>query len=228
MLEEARLSHARDHAVARALFLALFFVSGFTALIYQIVWQRVLTLFTGADLESVTLVVAAFMAGLGFGSLAGGQLADRLGARGRLFALAIAEFAIAAFALAAALRAKPGLSAADLAGGKPRLVNIFASWCVPCIGEVKVLQALKARGVAIDGIAVRDRAEDVADFLARNGDPYERIGSDPQSGVQISLGSSGVPESFVVDGRGVIRYQHIGAIEQADVPLIMAKLEDAK
>jgi len=135
---------------------------------------------------------------------------------------------VPAFALAAALPAKPGLSAADLAGGKPRLVNIFASWCVPCIGEVKVLQALKARGVAIDGIAVRDRAEDVADFLARNGDPYERIGSDPQSGVQISLGSSGVPESFVVDGRGVIRYQHIGAIEQADVPLIMAKLEDAK
>jgi len=135
---------------------------------------------------------------------------------------------VPAFALAAALPAKPGLSAADLATGKPRLVNIFASWCVPCIGEVKVLQALKARGVAIDGIAVRDRAEDVADFLARNGDPYERIGSDPQSGVQISLGSSGVPESFIVDGRGVIRYQHIGAIEQADVPLIMAKLEDAK
>ncbi len=135
---------------------------------------------------------------------------------------------VPAFALAAAVPAKPGLSAADLASGKPRLVNIFASWCVPCIGEVKVLQALKARGVAIDGIAVRDRAEDVADFLARNGDPYERIGSDPQSGVQISLGSSGVPESFVVDGRGVIRYQHIGAIEQADVPLILAKLEDAK
>jgi cytochrome c biogenesis protein CcmG/thiol:disulfide interchange protein DsbE len=132
------------------------------------------------------------------------------------------------FALAAAVPTKPGLNSAGLATGKPRLVNIFASWCVPCIGEVKVLQELKVRGVAIDGIAVRDRAEDVADFLARNGDPYERIGSDPQSGLQISLGSSGVPESFVVDGRGIIRYQHIGAIEASDVPLIMAKLEAAR
>lgn len=135
---------------------------------------------------------------------------------------------VPAFALPAALPGATGLKSTDLRTGEPRLLNLFASWCVPCIGEVKVLQDLKARGVAIDGIAVRDRVEDVADFLARNGDPYERIGSDPQSGVQISLGSSGVPESFIVDGRGVIRYQHIGAIEPADVPLILAKLEDAK
>src|SRR6185503_19688975 len=108
-----------------------------------------------------------------------------------------------------------------------RLVNVFASWCVPCITEVRVLQQLAARGVTIDGIAVRDRPEDVADFLARNGDPYERIGSDARSQVQIALGSSGVPESFVIDGRGVIRYQHVGRIKEADVPLILAKLEAA-
>lgn len=135
---------------------------------------------------------------------------------------------VPAFALPAALPTKPALSSADLASGKPRLVNIFASWCVPCIGEVKVLQQLKSKGVPIDGIAVRDRPEDIADFLASNGDPYERIGSDSQSGVQIALGSSGVPESFVVDGRGVIRYQHIGPIEEADVPAILAKLEQAR
>ena len=135
---------------------------------------------------------------------------------------------VPAFALAAALPSKPALASADLASGRPRLVNIFASWCVPCISEVKVLQKLKSRGVAIDGIAVRDRPEDLADFLARNGDPYERIGSDPQSGVQISLGSSGVPESFVVDGQGIIRYQHIGPIEAGDVPMILAKLEQAR
>jgi cytochrome c biogenesis protein CcmG, thiol:disulfide interchange protein DsbE len=135
---------------------------------------------------------------------------------------------VPAFNLPAALPAKPGLTAADLATGQPRLVNIFASWCVPCIAEVRVLQQLKGRGVMIDGIAVRDRPEDVADFLARNGDPYERIGSDAQSQVQIALGSSGVPESFVVDGRGIIRYQHIGPIEAADVPMILAKLEQAR
>ena len=132
------------------------------------------------------------------------------------------------FILGAALPTKPALSSSDLATGRPRLVNIFASWCVPCITEVRVLQQLKVRGVAIVGIAVRDRSEDVADFLARNGDPYERIGSDPQSQVQISLGSSGVPESFVVDGRGVIRYQHIGPIEANEVPMILRVLERAR
>ena len=100
--------------------------------------------------------------------------------------------AVPAFTLPAALPSKPGLAATDLATGQPRLVNIFASWCVPCVAEVKVLQELKRRGVAIDGIAVRDSPREVADFLARNGDPYARIGSDAQSQVQIALGSSGV------------------------------------
>jgi cytochrome c biogenesis protein CcmG/thiol:disulfide interchange protein DsbE len=135
---------------------------------------------------------------------------------------------VPAFALPAALPAKPALAAADLATGRPHLVNVFASWCVPCITEIRVLQQLKTRGVAIDGIAVRDRPEDLADFLASNGDPYERIGSDAQSRVQIALGSSGVPESFVVDGKGVIRYQHVGPIEASDVPMILAKLEKAR
>jgi thiol-disulfide isomerase/thioredoxin len=58
------------------------------------------------------------------------------------------------------------LSSADLATGSPRLVNIFASWCVPCIAEAPVLLELKRRGVPIDGIAIRDRPEDVAAFLA--------------------------------------------------------------
>ena len=135
---------------------------------------------------------------------------------------------IPTFILPAALPTKATFGSDDLATGQPRLVNIFASWCVPCITEVKVLQQLKARGVHIDGIAVRDRPEDVASFLAERGDPYERIGSDAQSQVQISLGSSGVPESFVVDGKGIIRYQHIGPITDADVPMILGKLEQSK
>jgi cytochrome c biogenesis protein CcmG/thiol:disulfide interchange protein DsbE len=132
------------------------------------------------------------------------------------------------FILPAALPTKPTFGSDGLANGQPRLVNIFASWCVPCITEVKVLQQLKARGVHIDGIAIRDRPEDVANFLAERGDPYERIGSDAQSQVQISLGSSGVPESFIVDGKGIIRYQHIGPILDTQVPMILAKLEQAK
>ena len=135
---------------------------------------------------------------------------------------------VPAFDLPSIVPNKPALSSADVATGQPHLVNIFASWCVPCITEVKVLKALQGRGVHIDGIAVRDRPADLADFLARNGDPYERIGSDSQSQVQISLGSSGVPESFIVDGKGVIRYQQIGAIETSDVPMILSKLEQAR
>jgi len=133
-----------------------------------------------------------------------------------------------AFALPAMLPGKLGLTSRDFTSGRPRLINVFASWCVPCIEEAAVLQQLKARGVGIDGIAIRDRPEDVAVFLARNGDPYERIGSDRQSDVQIALGSSGVPESFIIDGRGVIRYQHIGAIKAGDVPMILGKLEQAR
>ncbi|MEO6225082.1 MAG: redoxin family protein [Sphingomicrobium sp.] len=132
------------------------------------------------------------------------------------------------FDLAPLVVGKPGLVSADLASGKPRLLNIFASWCVPCIAEVKVLDGLRRRGVEIDGIAVRDRPQAVAQFLARNGDPYARIGGDSESRLQISLGSSGVPESFVVDGRGIVRYQHIGPIEAADVPVILAQLEQVR
>ena len=136
--------------------------------------------------------------------------------------------AIPAFKLAQILPDKPPLSSADLATGQPHLVNVFASWCVPCVTEVKVLQELKDSGVHVEGIAIRDRAPDLESFLAANGDPYERIGDDPQSKVQISLGSSGVPESFVVDGKGIIRFQQIGPIEASDVPMILSKLEQAR
>lgn len=77
----------------------LFLLSGVAALLYQVVWQRILTLFSGADLFSVTVIVAAFMAGMGFGSLLGGSLADRLDRRGAMAGFALAELAIGAFAL---------------------------------------------------------------------------------------------------------------------------------
>ena len=135
---------------------------------------------------------------------------------------------IPAFVLPPALPGRATFASADLATGKPRLVNIFASWCVPCIAEAPVLGELEESGVAIDGIAIRDKPEDVADFLKRNGDPYQRIGADMQSSVQMALGSSGVPESFVVDGRGVIRYQHVGPIMPQDVQTVLAEREKAR
>ena len=135
---------------------------------------------------------------------------------------------VPAFQLAAAVAGKSALSSADLAGGKPKLVNFFASWCVPCIGEAPVLLDLRQQGVSIVGIAVRDRPDELADFLAQNGNPFERIGADSQSRVQLAFGSSGVPETFIVDGRGVIRMQHIGPIEPDDVPDILDAMKEAK
>ena len=135
---------------------------------------------------------------------------------------------VPAFALAPGLPGKPSLSSADLARGRPHMVNVFASWCVPCIAEAPLLLELERRGVVIDAVAVRDRPEDVAEFLSRHGDPFERIGSDPESKVQLALGSSGVPESFIVDGRGIIRYQHVGPIEPGDLPTILREWDAAK
>ena len=68
----------------------------------------------------------------------------------------------------------------------------------------------------------------MANFLARHGNPYTRIGSDPISEVQLAVGSSGVPETFVIDGKGVIRYQHIGDIRASDVPVLLSELEKAR
>lgn len=131
------------------------------------------------------------------------------------------------FALRPAIAGRPGLSTADMATGRPRLVNIFASWCIPCAVEAPQLDQLARQGVPIDGIAIRDRPEDVTAFLARNGNPFQRIGADDVSAVQLAIGSSGVPETFVIDGKGVIRYQHIGEIRPEHLPLILEKLKEA-
>jgi spermidine synthase len=83
-----------------AVLLPIFFLSGAAALLYQMIWQRMLTLFGGADVSSVTIIVSAFMFGLGLGSLAGGHYADRRDSRGCLRAFAAAELAVALFAAA--------------------------------------------------------------------------------------------------------------------------------
>ena len=132
------------------------------------------------------------------------------------------------FTLPAMVEGKPGLSRSDLATGKPRLLNVFASWCVQCIAEAPQLMKLKAAGIQIDAVAIADTPEAVAAFLSRYGDPYARIGDDRQRAVQIGIGSSGVPETFVIDGQGKIAMQHIGDIREDDVPKLIAALEAAR
>jgi len=133
-----------------------------------------------------------------------------------------------AFALPAGMAGKPGLSSQDLARGKPRLLNVFASWCIPCAAEAPQLVRLAQMGVPVDAIAIRDRPEDIKAFLDRWGDPYQRIGSDTNSRVQLAIGSSGVPESFIIDGKGIIRYQHIGDIRPEQLPEILRQYQEVQ
>ena len=132
------------------------------------------------------------------------------------------------FALPQALPGRGPVNSRDFATGSPRILNIFASWCVPCIAEAPHLLTLKARGVPIDAVAIRDRPQDIAQFLARWGDPYRNIGLDADSRVQLSIGSSGVPETFVIDGAGIIRHQHIGEIRAEDIEEIVRAWEAAR
>lgn len=130
-----------------------------------------------------------------------------------------------AAALPAAASDRPAFASA---AGEARLVNVFASWCVPCIAEARVLGEMAAMGARIDGVAIRDKRADVDRFLAKNGNPYRTIGLDADSAVQIAIGSSGVPETFVVDAKGIIRFQHIGEITPDQTPMILEKLRAAQ
>jgi cytochrome c biogenesis protein CcmG, thiol:disulfide interchange protein DsbE len=133
-----------------------------------------------------------------------------------------------AFELPAAVAGVPGLSTVDFADGKPRMLNIFASWCLPCKAEAPFLEQIKEQGVEIHAIAIRDKPEDVAAFLSEYGNPFVRIGADADMLVQLKLGSSGVPETYLIDGNGNIIHQHIGDIRAEHVAPLVDRLKSAK
>ena len=104
-----------------------------------------------------------------------------------------------------------GFSDADLKQGEVALVNVFASWCGPCRIEHPLLMRLSREGgVPIYGLNYKDRPEDAKQWLDEMGDPYRRTGSDLDGRVGIDWGVYGVPETFIVDGEGRIRFKHIG------------------
>ncbi|HVY52659.1 MAG TPA: DsbE family thiol:disulfide interchange protein [Devosia sp.] len=123
----------------------------------------------------------------------------------------------------------PGFDSAKL-GGKVSVVNVFASWCIPCRDEHPALMALKARtGVALYGINQKDAPEQAAAFLAELGNPYDAIGADADGRVSIDWGVYGVPETFVVDARGVIRFKHTGPLAMDDIEReLLPAIERAK
>ncbi len=136
--------------------------------------------------------------------------------------------ALPQFALPAATADGSGLSDKDFMGGKPRMLNVFASWCIPCKAEAPQLEALKKAGVQIHGLAVADKPEDVAAFFGAFGNPYAKVGADKDYLVQLSLGSKGVPETFIVNAKGVITHHHIGDIRAEHVASLLKKMKEAE
>jgi cytochrome c biogenesis protein CcmG/thiol:disulfide interchange protein DsbE len=103
-----------------------------------------------------------------------------------------------------------GFDTASLTG-EVTVVNVFASWCVPCRDEHPLLEVLKAEsGVRLFGINQRDQADNAVKFLTELGNPYDRIGGDTDNRVSIDWGVYGVPETFVVNAAGAITYKHVG------------------
>ena len=110
-------------------------------------------------------------------------------------------------------RSVPGFASADLASGKVSVVNFWASWCVPCVQEHPLLTALKERtGVRLYGVNYKDQAPAARRFLGRYGNPFSAVGVDGDGRAAIEWGVYGMPETFVVDGKGRIAYKHVGPI----------------
>ena len=121
------------------------------------------------------------------------------------------------FALPALYEGTDGLTRKSLED-RVTLVNFFASWCVPCRDEQPELMALtQRRDITLDGIAYKDKPEESRRFLARLGNPYSRVAVDRDGTTGIDFGVYGVPETYIVDGHGRIRYRHVGPLTAEDV-----------
>ena len=106
-----------------------------------------------------------------------------------------------------------GFGASDVVGlGRTMLVNFFASWCVTCVIEAPELMRLSREGLPIWGIAYKDTATAAGGFLARHGNPYARIAEDQPGRVAIDWGVYGVPESYLLDPAGIVRWRMAGPI----------------
>jgi cytochrome c biogenesis protein CcmG/thiol:disulfide interchange protein DsbE len=118
-----------------------------------------------------------------------------------------------------------GFTAADLAAGQTSVVNFWASWCRPCVQEHPLLIALKERtGARLYGVNYKDVTEDARRFLGHHGNPFEAVGTDGNGRAAIEWGVYGMPETFVVNGKGQIVYKHVGPItaETLETKLIPA------
>jgi cytochrome c biogenesis protein CcmG/thiol:disulfide interchange protein DsbE len=97
--------------------------------------------------------------------------------------------------------------------GSVWVLNVWASWCPPCLEELPVVDALASSGIApVIGLNYKDAREDALPWLRRNGNPYKLSAYDVEGRIGIDYGVYGVPETYVIDSTGVIRYKHIGPL----------------
>jgi cytochrome c biogenesis protein CcmG/thiol:disulfide interchange protein DsbE len=108
--------------------------------------------------------------------------------------------------------------AAEQMKGQVWVLNVWASWCVPCLAEHPYVTAMaREAGVPVVGLNYKDKPEDAKRWLARHGDPYTNIAADREGRVGIDFGVYGVPETFIIDKQGTIRHKQIGPITPEDL-----------
>ena len=123
-------------------------------------------------------------------------------------------------------KAVPGFVSADLAKGKVTIVNFWASWCAQCVEEHPLLETLKLKsGAELYSVNYKDAADTARRYLSRYGNPYSAVGTDPAGRGAIDWGVYGMPETFVINGKGEIVYKHVGplsaeAIEAKILPAV--------
>jgi cytochrome c biogenesis protein CcmG, thiol:disulfide interchange protein DsbE len=112
--------------------------------------------------------------------------------------------------------------------GKVWILNVWASWCPPCLVEHPIVTRIAKSGLApVIGLNYKDAREEALPWLERNGNPYTLIAYDREGRIGIDYGVYGVPETYVIDRQGVIRYKHIGplsaeVVQQKVEPLVKA------
>ncbi len=96
--------------------------------------------------------------------------------------------------------------------GSPRLLNVWATWCPTCYAEHEYLTLLAKQGIEIVGVDYKDERPKAIKFLMTYGNPYKAIIYDPKGSLGLDLGVYGAPETFIVDGNGIIQYRHAGDV----------------
>lgn len=121
-----------------------------------------------------------------------------------------------AFTLPRLANANQTIATTDMQG-RVWLLNVWASWCAACYTEHPLLNDLAAEGITIVGLNHKDKDADAKRWLADLGNPYETIAVDIDGAVSIEWGVYGVPETFVIDKAGIVRYKHIGPVTEQDL-----------